>query len=557
MLDRLHPRRLDADARTFGVGYLLLLPFYLAPLFVARFLPGLDLPFHLSMADMLRKQSDPSSPYQLFYEGGFSVAPYAAHYIAMRLFGLVMPLMAAHKLVIALYVASFPLATAALLGAGGRSRIPALLAFPLAYNLSLHYGFVSFALSVPVVLILLACLARFLDRPETNVWLGAGTAFAAVLLFLCHLQNFLFGVCAALSFVVFGRYAWRRRLLGLATLLPATALLLIWHWTRDFAAPTPGDRRSWSYVWQLFRARRLTETSGRPWLVETTDRLDVLPVHLLRGFTDQVDVLAAKILVIVLAGYLLLGLIGLFERAGATFRPRLRVAGFIVFGGALFAYLMLPHHLPEYELMTFYPRFSVLVVVTALLVIPASLRKLGGVMRPFVMLPALLMTGAYAFELVRHYRYYDKEVADFDAVVRKVPPGGRALGLVYDRNSRVMRIESALVGLPHLYPALRPAPSTMVPLHYCGMRHMPCRWITPPIKPLPAPSAWSPGNLQPQAAIDFFDYFFVRLPPNRPIFGEGLSRLELFAQEGSWLVYRRKPSAPERSPSASATPARR
>ncbi len=554
MFDRFHfLKRLDADARTFGIGYLLLLPFYLAPLLVTRFLPGLDLPFHLAMADMLSKQGEASNPYQPFYQGGFDVAPYAAHYLALRGFGLVMPLMAAHKLIVALYVAAFPLAAALLLDAGGRSRVPALLAFPLAYNLSLHYGFVSFAISVPVMLTLLACLARFLDEPETNFWLGGGAAGAAVLLFLCHLQNFLFGLCAALTFLVFGRYAWRRRLLGMATLLPATGLLLIWHWTREFTAPAAGDRRSWTYVWEVFRARRQIETLGRPWIDETTDRLQILPIHLLRGFTDKVDVLAAKLVLIVLAGYLLLGIVALLERKGPSFRPRLRVAGLVVFAGALGAYLMLPHHLPEYELMTFYPRFSVLAVVAALLLIPASLRRLGGLCRPLVLLPALLVTGGYGFELIRHYRYYDREVADFDAVVKKVPPGGRAMGLVYDRNSRVMRIESALIGLPNLYPALRPGPSTMVPLQYCGMRHMPCRMTAPPKFP-PAPSVWSPAGLQPDPAIDYFDYFFVRLPPYRPIFGEGLSRLELLAQEGSWLVYRRKPPTPEHATSAAASP---
>jgi hypothetical protein len=88
---------------------------------------------------------------------------------------------------------------------------------------------------------------------------------------------------------------------------------------------------------------------------------------------------------------------------------------------------------------------------------------------------------------------------------------------------------------------LRPAPTSMVPLFYCGMRHMPCRKPTTG-KPLPDLSPWAPMALQPGPAIDFFDYFFVRLPPpNRPIFGAGIDRLDLIARQGSWLVYRRKP----------------
>jgi hypothetical protein len=197
MFRSLHLRHLDGDARAFGLGYLLLLPLYLAPLFVARYLPGLDLPFHLSMADMLGKAGDASSPYAPYYLSDLSVAPYAAHYLALRVLSVVMPLMAAHKLIVALYVTALPLGAAWLLDACGRSRVPALLAFPRAYNLTLHYGFISFALSLPVLLFMLAALVRFLVDDHMRPGLGVATGLLAVLLFLCHLQNFLYGLCAA------------------------------------------------------------------------------------------------------------------------------------------------------------------------------------------------------------------------------------------------------------------------------------------------------------------------------------------------------------------------
>ena len=73
--------------------------------------------------------------------------------------------MLAHKIVVGLYVAALPLAIGSLLAACGRSRIPALLGFPLAYNLTLHYGFLSFATSLPVLFVLLAQLMRFLTVP--------------------------------------------------------------------------------------------------------------------------------------------------------------------------------------------------------------------------------------------------------------------------------------------------------------------------------------------------------------------------------------------------------
>jgi hypothetical protein len=127
----------------------------------------------------------------------------------------------------------------------------------------------------------------------------------------------------------------------------------------------------------------------------------------------------------------------------------------VVFAGALVAYLGLPHHLRAYELMTFYPRFSVLMVLMGTLLVPGALRRIDGLGRVFVLVPPVLLGALFGIEVVRHYRFYNTEVADFGAVLDKTPPGGRALGLVYDRASRVMRIESAMVGMPSLYAALR------------------------------------------------------------------------------------------------------
>ena len=44
MLHRFHPRNLDPDARAFGLGYLILLPLYLAPLLVTRSCPAWTCP---------------------------------------------------------------------------------------------------------------------------------------------------------------------------------------------------------------------------------------------------------------------------------------------------------------------------------------------------------------------------------------------------------------------------------------------------------------------------------------------------------------------------------
>ena len=532
---------LDGDRRASLAAYLVLLPLYLAPLFVARYLPGLDLPFHLSMADMLAKRGRADSPYAAFYEGTIGLQPYALHFWALLGLGKLMPLMAAHKLCASLYVAGLPLAAALLLGSCGRSRIPALLGFPLAYNLTFHYGHVSFAFALPVLLLMLAAVARLLvveDRP----WLSfAAAAALALALFLCHLQNFLFGVCAALAFVALSGGRWPRRLLALGALAPATAASLYWHFTTRFADDPLGRKRTIGFAWEAIKSARLAEMEDRSVWKDILFRLESVPVHLLRGFNDGSDVRGARALLLVLGAYVVLGLCARWARPAdpAGPGPRLQGAAWVAFLGACAAYLSLPHHLPALELTTLAPRFSVLMVLMGLLVVPAGLRGFTGPRRAVLLLPAVALCGLYAANLVRVYRQYDHELADFAAVVNETPPGGRALGMVYDRGSRVMNVDSALVGLPSLYPVLRPAPGSMTPLAFCGLRHMPCRRKEG--VDLPDPGAWLDRAVDADAFVPFYDYFFVRRPPpGRPIFGRQRANVELIAQSGSWQVYRRK-----------------
>jgi len=552
----------DADAKVFGVCFLVLLPLYWAPLFVTEILPGLDLPFHLALADMLGKRGSAVSPYATFYQGSLRVAPYAAHYLMLVGLGKVMNLLLAHKLIVALYIAAMPLSTASLLVACGRSRIPALLAFPLAYNLTLHYGFISFALSLPVLMLLLAQTVKHLHSQPGQVrrsWLW--TAAAALLLFLCHLQNFLYGVGAVLGFALLTSLPWRRRWLGASTLLPAIAALAYWQFIGSVSGAAGPAKPTLAYAWDLVKRHRLKDLNRGTFLHDFGMRLWSLSWHALRGFVDRVDVEACRALLLTIGIYVLAGLAAwAFLPNPSPTRPRLRTGAAILvaFAGALAAYLMLPHHLGELDLMTFFPRFAVLVLLMAIVLVPAGLGRVSGLLRLVVPVPAVLVCALYGYQLIAHYRLFAKETADFVAVLHKTPPGGKAVGVVFNRSSRVMRIESVLLGLPDYYVAIRSKPGSMAPLSYCGMRHMPCA-KTPAGAELPDP--WNPYDIHPLQSVPIFDYFFVRSPPpGANPFGPYRDSMEVLAQSGTWTVYRKKPGAaipaPAPPPPVAPVPAR-
>lgn len=530
-------RTRERDTRAFGLGYAILAPLYLAPLFVTKVLPGLDLGFHLAMADALAKGGDPGSPYAPFYDAQLAPYPYAAHLGALALLGHVMTLVHAHTFLTALYVAGLPLAVSSALAACGKSRIPALLAFPVAYNLTLHYGFVSFAFSLPLTFLLIAAMARYMAsfaRPRRDLLvLVAG---AAVLLYLCHLQNFLYGLLAAGCFVVFVRATIVRRALGLAALVPSCLALVAWRVGTRFQDDPADQRHTLAYAWDYVVKARLVDKGPKPWLEDFRDRCITLPRILLKGFTDGSHLTGARLVLMAMAVYLLLGLAG-FLLPGRSPRRFKVAAGLVAFGAAL-AFFGLPHHLPAYELQTFFPRFAPLLVLTGLLVLPSGLRRYRGRGGYALLLPALAVGVLYGTTLVDQYRAFGAETADFIHVLDKAEPGGRAVGVLFDRHSAVVTIESPFVALPSYYVAYRPAPTSMTAVTYCGYRHMPCRrtGVDPP-----APHPWIPTTFNPDLAVPFYDWFFVRSGPSANVlFGARATEVELAASRGTWALYRKK-----------------
>jgi hypothetical protein len=359
-----------------------------------------------------------------------------------------------------------------------------------------------------------------------------------LLLFLCHLQNFVYGVCAAGAFVLFSAVPWRRRLLSLTTVLPALGALL-W-WQRHLRPDALHRPRGLAFAWNTVKTLRLRELPGgpHPWLADLKARTALIPVHALRGFSDGIEVKAANALLLLVVVYFLMGLAGRVMVPGVDHqRPRMRASAWVAFAGAFAAYFLLPHHLNEFDIVTFFPRFAPLVILMALPLIPRGLRRFRGSLGALLSVPALVFCAVWGVELYKHYHRYAEEISDFRAVMAAAKPGHRLLSMPYERRSRTMAVEAALIGMGSFYPLLRPAPKSMVPLQYCDMMHMPC--ARKPGTTLPNTSPWLP-EADFDKAVSFYDYFLVRSPPRTGALVKHKDAIELVARRGTWSLYRRK-----------------
>jgi hypothetical protein len=515
-------------ALRFAIAYALLAPLYLAPLFATRFLPALDLPHHLAIADALAKAASPSSPYAKLYEVQLRPAPFDAHFLALVALSSWMSLGAAAKLLVGVQVLALPLACARLLAATGRSTIPALLAFPLGYAMPVHYGLLAFVLAVPVLVWVLAEAAdetAWTERPGRR---AARLAAALLLLFFAHLEAYAFGLAAAVLAVAAHRVPRARRALGLVAALPSLAA-----WALYVASAAPDGAPPSGSVSRSFFAAALQEIRQEGLLGHLASRVRGVPVHLLRGFDDGADVRASLAYFAIVFGIALTARL-VRPEAGPRPRPRLAVAGLGLV--ALGAYLLLPHHVHPHA-HSIYPRFAVMLAVTALLAIPPRLARARP--RALDLVAAMLVLAAVlqAWVLRREYAAFGRELADFETLLEALPPGHASAGLVYDPESGVMNVDGILSGVPAYYATERPGPGTSTYLYYCEQPHLPCRLRAPDAPPA-LPHFMRPEDFDARRALQDVDLLLVRGGPGaQVIFGSESARVRLAAQAGRWRAF--------------------
>lgn len=523
------------------LGYLLLLPLYLLPLCMTRFLPGLDLPLHLSLIDAVLKSGQTISPQHELYQAQFTPSGYFAYYFLLAQLAKWMPIQLAHRIVMGGAIALLPLACARLLKSYGTSRLPSLMAFPLAYNMPLHYGFVSFACSIPILVLFLSQLILVLSREQSLRKDAPYLAGLGVLLYLSHIQTYGLALFLTLCLSLLPEFPWQRRIVAVCAVLPSVLLLGVWQSGGIFQSVERAPTKNLLYVMKEFWHARVHELhTPLQYLIDPLRRLLLFQVHLLRGFMDRSDQVMANVFLLSLGVYVGLGLlIQRRERQHVPGHRQTRLARWLPGLLAIGAYLGLPHHIPEFQ--TIFPRFAIVAAVLAFPFIPQALGRCPSSWLRGLTLLSLGPSCLYGMTLSMEYHRFDRELADFGAVLDAMPPGGKTLGLVYgDKSSRILSAGATLVNLPAYYPIERRSAQSLVPIVFCGAPGSPCK-TKPGAKALPAVDQWRPEVFPIAESVSYFDYFLTHAAPPQPLlFGRFADRVELLATAGKWSVYRRK-----------------
>ncbi len=543
--------QLLTEGQWLGIGYLLLLPLYLLPLYVTRFLPGLDLPLHLSLIDAVLKSGQPGTPQHEIYQSHFTPSGYFAYSFLLVQLAKWVPIQLAHRILIGCVIALLPLACARLLRSYGTSILPSLMAFPLAYNMPLHYGFVSFAFSIPILVLFVSQMIVVLTqdrlrRRDVPYLTGLG-----LLLYLSHVQTYGLALVIAASLLAVKTLPRRNRVVATLAILPSVLLLGLWQARGIFQSATKAPPKNLLYVVKQFWDARMQElATPLQLLIDPLRRFILFQVYLLRGFMDTSDQVMANVFVITLAALIWLGVF--VERRDAQRPSDVRLGRAVRWLPALLAflaYLGLPHHIPEFQ--TIFPRFAILAAVLSFSFIPQALACCPPSWRRWLWLLSAGPSLLYGITLSIEYRRFDRELADFATVLDATPAGGKTLGLVFgDKSSRTVSAGAMLVNLPAYYVIERRAPQSLVPIPFCEAPGSVCR-RRPGEHRSPRVDHWKPETFPVAESVSYFDYFLTHAaPPQALLFGTHSDHVEPLASAGKWTVYRKRVLRPGPVPRA-------
>jgi hypothetical protein len=341
------------------------------PLLVTGTLPSADLPEHMAQVAIWKHLHDPCHRYEEIFELN-PATPYLLGYVIMRVLATVMTVSVAAKVTVWLSIVLLPLSLRALLRRGGGDPWLSLLGFLLAYGYVFYWGFLNFALAIPIGIFYLALVHE--ERPR----LPALTAMT-LLLILAHALMFVF--CAMVTVGV----AMLRRSPRLLVPLVAPVVL--------FGA----------FVLRLRQAEQAAH-GGITWGRGVHHRL-----------MDMSSLLFAN-------AWEPLGLVLVFGILLAVLVTRPRVtrdrARWVLIAVATAVYFLAPQG--AFGSAFLYTRFTCFLAVGALLLCEAP--------RQAVTVSRALMVGLVVLwmaVLTIRFQRFDVEVREFDSLVEKLPPDRR------------------------------------------------------------------------------------------------------------------------------------
>jgi len=479
-----------------------------APLLSAAYLPFVDYPQHAATVAAIHRAGDPA--FGNFFTLDFGRSPYLLFYFLSHALAFLVDVETATRLVTVIGDAGLPLALAAYLRANDRPALYGALGAGIALNAWVFWGFVPYALGITVALFALAALAEAIRAPSLGrlVLFGA----LAVACFYAHPQMYAWLVAASIvqTIATVPALGVRRTAYGalraFIAAIPSAVAVWLWLVRSGFAASGEASGRN-----EL--AGLVAAESARFAPVEETLRR-----WLGHSFAVYRDGSGERLAVYFLGVVLLLVVLRAVEtrsgletsRFGNLPAPPGTAAPELVLALTVAAYFFAPvaYKLVEPISHRFLPVALALLAVLG----PVELRRrrLAGWLAGLALLALSLETARVH---LAHFERTDSEMGELEDALARTKPGGRLLGLVFDRGSEV-------VGPPiylHAHAYYQARAGGLACYSFAELPKSPVRFrpgAEPP--PFPPRFEWTPEAFDADLHGKSFDYFLVRTRAGQP-----------------------------------------
>ncbi len=484
----------------------------LVPIWWPRFLPLLDQPNHLAHIAIWRRLADPSWHYSDFYRSSPLPVPYWGYYFPCYLLAHILPVEAAAKLYLSIYAAALPASVIALGRRFGRSPWLGVLAFPLVFNYSFGYGFISYCVALPTALFALALLDKYLA--EGGLLRLAGVVALTVATFFGHVLPWLLLGVSCLPVLLAHWRQWRRVLLAAAALLSTAVGALFDLRLASAEKALVGSTAFHLSDWRFQRAY---------------DAMDLAPHRLLTAWPGDGDELCLLGLVLSFVLLAATAARAATEQGGKrTLRDWIPELCFLI---AAFAYLEAPYK--TYKPLDWWninPRIATMAALFGALLVRGPI---GG-RRRLLLVPAVIAAVAYPLLLNRQFVDFNGRAAGMARLMEKVPRGSSTLTLLLGDNSDPA-LDPEVVPFTqfHSYPQLLAGGYDP----YQFKLHFPFKET----KALPAPGWTRFGEFNQAAHGSFYDFVLTRNEPRDfQLFGAYANRVKLVGHDGAWRLYATK-----------------
>jgi len=454
------------------------------PLFVVKYPPIQDLPFHLAAMRVIHSYGDPAFGFQNDLVLRLGSTQYVLYYLLGSLLAYGLGIVKANLVLMCAYTGGSVLAMRALLRALGRDERLCIAVVPLLYNVMFLFGLLPFLVGIPVMLWGIAVAVRYFEAP--SVGRGVLLAFLATSLFYLHVFPFaLFGLAFAVMF------PWRRPkgwfVAGLPT-LPALAVAAWWTWL------TPEGRLAQG---------ALTHPEVPSKLSPLGKILDAY-----NWFGDVYRDLSDEAILGTLGGVVLLSAVLASRRLAGESQgaPRPGLWRYAAVPGACFV-LMLVTGEQHGHIWLIWQRFPLLLLLT---VIPLA-RMPGGRAGTAITASLVVLAAVSTVTACVHWvRFERDDVGDFDEALRAMEPRSRVAGLVFDKVSSVVH-RHPLVHFVSYYQLER---GGVVEYTFAGYPHWPFTFRPDRAPPEGAPARlnweWTPERVTSEELYPYFDYVLTR-----------------------------------------------